>query len=121
MAYIEVNRENELLERKKKSNMTPEEKYTSIGDSLKGAQSGKLFGKPCFKIGGKAFVCFFQDEMVFKLTGPDHTEALSLEGSKLFDPSGKNRPMKEWVQVAYENSERWPQYAQSAMDYVARA
>lgn len=37
--------------------------------------------------------------MVFKLTGGIHQEALSLDGSQLFDPSGKKRRMKEWVQV----------------------
>jgi len=37
--------------------------------------------------------------MVFKLTDKIHADALSLDGSELFDPSGKKRPMKEWVQV----------------------
>ena len=48
-----------------------------------------MFGKPCFKINGKAFICFFQNEMVFKLTGENHSEALSFDGTQLFDPSGK--------------------------------
>lgn len=54
-----------------------------------------MFGKPCFKVNKKAFICFFQNEMVFKLFGEVHKDALSLDGSQLFDPSGKNRPMKE--------------------------
>ncbi|RYY63290.1 MAG: hypothetical protein EOO12_12645 [Chitinophagaceae bacterium] len=80
--------------------MTPEEnRFRAIGGALPGAESGQLFGKPCFKKGGKAFTCFFQNEMVFKLTGPAHAGALAVPGAKLFDPSGKGRPMKEWVQV----------------------
>jgi hypothetical protein len=80
--------------------MTPEEKrFSTIGSALEGAESGKLFGKSCFKRHGKAFLCFFQNEMVFKLTGPVHAEALAVPGAQLFDPSGKGRPMKEWVQV----------------------
>ena len=50
---------------------------------------------------------FFQNEMVFKLTGGFHNEVLSLDGSQLFDPSGKKRPMKELVQVPYEYKAKW--------------
>ena len=71
-----------------------------------------------FKINGKAFVCFFQNEMVFKLTGDTHQEALSLDGSQLFDPSGKKRPMKEWVQVPYNYKDKWDKFAKSAVKYV---
>jgi hypothetical protein len=99
--------------------MTKEEKlYTSTGQNLENAEQSQMFGKPCFKIGGKAFICFFQNEMVFKLTGESHSDALSLDGSQLFDPSGKKRPMKEWVQVPFEYSENWIEYAKSAMEYV---
>jgi hypothetical protein len=80
-----------------------------------------MFGKPCFKINGKAFVCFFQNEMVFKLSGDAHSEALNLSGSKLFDPSGKGRPMKEWVQVPGVHMEMWIQLAKKAFDYVDAA
>jgi hypothetical protein len=99
--------------------MTPEERlYQSIGQDLKGAEQSQLFGKPCFKTGGKAFISFFQNEMVFKLTGDSHTEALSLDGSQLFDPSGKKRAMKEWVQVSGHHSDKWPKFAKAALIYV---
>lgn len=101
--------------------MTKEKEfYLLVGQNLTLAEQGQLFGKPCFKIGGKAFVCFFQNEMVFKLTGETHSDALSLDGSQLFDPSGKKRPMKEWVQVPFDYSDNWAEYAQSAMEYVSR-
>ena len=100
--------------------MTKEETlYTSIGQKIKDAEQSQMFGKPCFKIKSKAFICFFQNEMVFKLTGDVHQEALSLKGSQLFDPSGKKRPMKEWVQVPFIHNEKWVQYAKAAMKYVA--
>lgn len=99
--------------------MTDEEKlYLSTGQKLKDAEQSQMFGKPCFKINGKAFICFFQNEMVFKLTGDTHKEALALDGSQLFDPSGKKRPMKEWVQVAAVYSGKWKKFAKEAMDYV---
>lgn len=100
--------------------MTKEEAlYVSIGQKLKGAEQSQMFGKPCFKTGGKAFVCFFENEMVFKLTGDTHKEALSLDGSQLFDPSGKKRAMKEWVQVSSDHQDKWPGFAKEAFDYVS--
>ncbi len=100
--------------------MTKEEAfYLSIGQNIKGAEQSQLFGKPCFKIGGKAFVCFFQNEMVFKLRGEVHRAALDLEGAKLFDPSRKKRAMKEWVQVPAAYLDDWTAYATSAMEYVS--
>ena len=99
--------------------MTKEEElYISIGQKLQEAEESQMFGKPCFKIGGKAFICFFQNEMVFKLTGEKHREALSLDGSQLFDPSGKKRPMKEWVQVSYDYKGKWEKFANEAMKYI---
>jgi len=41
-----------------------------------------------------------------------------LDGSKLFDPSGKYQPMKEWVQVPFDYIDRWSDFAQLAHDYV---
>lgn len=99
--------------------MTEQEKlYLSIGKKLKDAEQSQMFGKPCFKINGKAFICFFKNEMVFKLTGDIHKDALSLDGSQLFDPSGKKRPMKEWVQVSADYSDKWNKYAKEALKYV---
>ena len=99
--------------------MGKEEKfYIETGNAIKGAEESQMFGKPCFKINGKAFTSFFENCMVFKLTGDTHAEALKLKGAKLFDPSGKGRAMKEWVQVPYEHKTKWKTYAQAAMEYV---
>ncbi|GHM99271.1 hypothetical protein WSM22_07610 [Cytophagales bacterium WSM2-2] len=99
--------------------MTAEEKkFITTGEKIKGAEQGQLFGKPCFKINGKAFICFFQNEMVFKLTEDEHEEALGLKGAKLFDPSGKKRPMKEWVQVPGTYSSSWEKFAKASLKYV---
>jgi len=95
-----------------------EQLYLSTGKNIKEAEQSQMFGKPCFKIKGKAFISFFENEMVFKLTGYVHKEALNLEGSKLFDPSRKNRPMKEWVQVSGKHSDKWEMFALEACKYV---
>lgn len=95
-----------------------EELYLAIGQKIKNSEQSQLFGKPCFKINSKAFICFFHNCMVFKLKDDAHKEALSLDGSELFDPSGKKRPMKEWVQVPFNYSEKWEKFAKSTFDYV---
>lgn len=95
-----------------------EDLLISVGRKIDGAEQSQMFGKPCFKINGKAFLCFFQQAMVFKLNGDTHQEALSLEGSQLFDPSGRNRPMKEWVQVSFHHADKWEAFANEAVKYV---
>ena len=100
--------------------MTKQEKhFIQTGESIKDAVKSQLFGKPCFKTNGKAFCCFFQNEMVFKLTGDSHADALSLDSSQLFDPSGKGRPMKEWVQVPFDYKDKYEGFAKKAMAYVS--
>jgi hypothetical protein len=82
--------------------------------------SGKMFGMPCLKnSNGKAFAGYFEGAMVFKLGGDSHGEALALSGARLFDPSERGRPMKEWVVVPIEHVSRWLEFARDAFDYVA--
>jgi len=95
-----------------------EELFISTGQQLKGAEQSQMFGKPCFKVKGKAFMCLFEGDMVFKLTGDMHVEALALKGAQLFDPSGRKRPMKEWVQIPYTHNSKWKKFAEAAMQYV---
>ena len=98
-----------------------ETSFSEAGKAIKGAEQSQMFGKPCFKVKGKAFACLFENCMVFKLTGDAHKEALSLDGSELFDPSGKKRPMKEWVQVPFSYKSKWKIFAKAAFDYVKKA
>lgn len=92
--------------------------YLESANKIKGSEESQMFGKPCFKINGKAFVSFFENCMVFKLTGDAHKEALALKGAKLFDPSGKGRAMKEWVQVPFSSADKWGKLAKEAAAYV---
>ena len=99
--------------------MTQEEqKYLETGRAIDDAIESQMFGKPCFKINGKAFISFFNNNMVFKLTGLAHQKALSLPGALLFDPSGRNRPMKEWIEVPFTHSSEWNSLAFESWDYV---
>ncbi len=77
-----------------------------------------MFGKPALKDGnGKAFACLLDGAVAFRL-GRDttaHAAALGLTGAHLFDPSGKDRPMKDWVSVPPAHAARWPELAESAL------
>jgi hypothetical protein len=80
--------------------------------------AGQMFGKQCLKVGGKAFLALQGDVLAFKLGSPEHGKALSLPGSALWDPSGKGRPMKEWVAVPVSSSRSFKSLAKGALEYV---
>ena len=76
----------------------------------------QMMGMPALKRGGKLWVGFWKDEMVFKLTDEAERErALALEGAHLFDPGERDRPMKEWVVVPQAHAREWPQLAERAL------
>jgi hypothetical protein len=81
--------------------------------------TGKWFGKPCLKAGGKVFVVQWGRDLAFKLTGMAHSEALQVEGAHLFDPRGKGTAMKEWVQIPAAQSSVWSRFARLACEYVS--
>ena len=78
---------------------------------------GAMFGMPCAKVAGKAFMGSFDGGAVFKLDEPFRGQALALDGSTSFNPSG-NRPMREWVVVTREHEDRWSHFATAAIDKV---
>ena len=94
------------------------EKITDLLASTHEGIAGQMFGKKCIKINNKAGVALFKDFLVFKLPEKQHADAISLAGSELWDPSGKGRPMKEWVQLTMEHKEKFKEFAKASADYV---
>lgn len=99
-----------------------EKQYIEIGELFAekhGTSMGKMFGKQCLKTNNKAFAAFFMDDMVFKL-GQEEIFQLREKyiGSENWDPSGKNRPMKDWLQVPSEFKHDWKMLAEQALNYV---
>lgn len=77
-------------------------------------QRASMFGMPSVKRrGGKAFAGLYGDDMVFKLDGDAHAQALELDGAHLFEPMA-GRPMKAWVQVPPAHEGRWLELARAA-------
>lgn len=97
--------------------------YAAIVADLaaRGVVSAAMFGKPGLKAGRTAFGCLLGDAMAFKLGAgtPAHAAALALPGAVLFDPSGRDRPFKDWVQVPVAHADAWPGLAAAALDAVA--
>jgi hypothetical protein len=102
------------------SPMDAQARYDEIVDDLvfrnPDVATAKMMGMPCVKSGGKMVAGFFEGTMVFKLPDVEEREqALALEGTQLFDPGGRGRPMKEWVQVPETHAHDWPRLAELAL------
>jgi TfoX/Sxy family transcriptional regulator of competence genes len=100
--------------------MDAQARYTEIADDLVArnadVQTTQMMGMPSLKHGGKLFAGLWHDTMAFKLTDPkQHEAALAIEGAQLFDPSGRGRPMKEWVQVPAAHAAEWSRLAELAL------
>ena len=98
-------------------------RYDEIVDDLVAQNDGvtatTMMGMPSVKRNGKLVAGFAPgaEAMTFKLTDPAaHADALALEGAELFDPSGRGRPMKAWVQVPVRHADRWPELARRALE-----
>ncbi|MFY0673020.1 MAG: hypothetical protein JXQ87_06425 [Bacteroidia bacterium] len=96
--------------------------YEKIGSELEishKVNTGQMFGKPCIKANGKAFAAFFKDEMVFKIGREEAYLIINkYPGAQLWDPSGKKRPMKDWLQVPNAFSSDWNKLALQALNFI---
>ena len=93
--------------------------FDEIGQGLTGKKRSSMFGVPCFKIGRKPFISFYQQAIVCKLRGAANEEAISLSGATYFKPMADGKAMTNWVQIPYVHAERWPYFATLAYEEVA--
>ncbi|WP_035804655.1 hypothetical protein [Kitasatospora mediocidica] len=102
--------------------MTPDALFDDLATDLAplGATAGTMFGKRALKAHGKAFACLKDDRLAFRLGdgSPEHAAALTLDDAELFDPSGKERPFKDWVAVPAALATQWPLLAEAALRTV---
>ena len=102
--------------------MEARERYDELVDDLcarnDDVEPSQMMGMPCVKRSGKMVAGFSRsaEAMVFKLPDPDaHARALALDGARLFDPSGKGQPFKEWVVVPAAHAGEWEAFAHDAL------
>jgi hypothetical protein len=93
--------------------MTLAENYfLALSNEILDVKLGKMFGALCMKTpNGKAAAMFWKDNLVVKLGDDAHSEALSLDGAKLFEPM-EGRPMKGWVQIPFDYKSKWKLFAE---------
>ncbi|MFK7806401.1 MAG: hypothetical protein AB8F74_01245 [Saprospiraceae bacterium] len=86
---------------------------------IEGAEVGQMFGKQCGKLNKKAFVAFYEEDMVFRI-GREAIEELLTQYSSAqnWDPSGKGRAMKDWIQVPETFKGDWKQLTRSSADFL---
>ena len=97
--------------------------FEGLGADLAGAGvvMGKMFGASSLLLNKKALACLNGDKVAFKLgkNTPAHARALALPGAELFDPSGMNRPFKDWVELPLSLQSEWPSFAEAALQTAA--
>src|SRR5207253_506889 len=85
--------------------------FTELTQEVPDVKPGKMFGALCMKTpNGKSAAMFWKDNIVVKLDEDNLQEALSLEGTKLFEPM-EGKPMKEWVQIPFHHKDKWKRFA----------
>jgi hypothetical protein len=85
----------------------------------KGAEKALMFGKQCMKYRGNGFMAFFDGDIVLKLSGQSREDALKLKDSRLWDPSGQGRAMKEWVHIPAAHADKWENLAKKSIEYIS--
>ena len=72
-----------------------------------------MFGCRTLLVGNKMVACLYHGDLAVRLgrTDPVYDIALALPGSKLWDPTRRERPFRDWVLVSGTESERWAELA----------
>jgi hypothetical protein len=78
----------------------------------------QMMGMPALKLGGKLFGGRSGADLVLRI-GRERADELIAEGrGSAFDPSGRDRPMKDWVMLGAP-SDDWRALAQEAKEHLA--
>jgi hypothetical protein len=83
-----------------------------------------MFGMPALKVGGKAFAGLWEKQLIVKVGAPRTQELLKAKAGGSFDPSGRGRPMKEWIAIkepAAQAKKKWLTLAEEAQAFVGHA
>jgi TfoX/Sxy family transcriptional regulator of competence genes len=95
--------------------------YDSLVDELTAdptVSAAKMMGMPSLKVGSKMFGGSFDGNLVVKLGRERADELIAAGEATPFDPSGRNRPMKDWAQLG-EGQGDWLALAEEAKAFVA--
>ncbi|WP_320670449.1 hypothetical protein [Patulibacter defluvii] len=83
-----------------------------------GAVAGALFGMRAAKLGTKVFAGLFGDALVVRLGADEVERRIAAGEGGPFDPSGRGRPMKDWL-VSAAAADAWAPLAAAALAVTA--
>jgi hypothetical protein len=92
--------------------------FNLISTKIDGAQLGENYGLPSISWKSKPFICYDKHFMIFRLSESKFEEALSLEGSRFFNPRDYEKPMKDWIQIPYRYRNKWKEFVEDAATYI---
>lgn len=98
--------------------MEAEDLFDQIGELIAQKKRSSMFGVPCYKVGRRPFMMFYDGQLVCKLFGQVHEEAMLLKGTSLFNPRANDKPMGNWVQFPSIHSDKWESFAKLAYSFV---
>ncbi|HMJ35818.1 MAG TPA: hypothetical protein VK501_18080 [Baekduia sp.] len=83
-----------------------------------GVERAVWFGAPAAKVEGKIFLAVFDGTLVARVGAEECDDRVLSGHGERFDPSGKGRSMKDWLQTSLEPAD-WPELAQAALAFSA--
>ncbi|MBX2871564.1 MAG: hypothetical protein KTR30_05675 [Saprospiraceae bacterium] len=95
--------------------------YEFIRDKLckeDGVAIGKMMSAPAIKCKGKVFTFFHNEKMTFKLGKDFEPEEEGLQNCSFLSPFKNKPPMRAWVNVPFEEKDRWEDLARLALDKI---
>ena len=95
-----------------------EETFLGFLDNAEKAdiEQGNFFGFQALKHQGKTFVILSGAHLVFRLDEDLRKEALTLAGSSLWNPYGREK--HNWVQLSVEQTELWKYFFDEALRLI---
>jgi TfoX/Sxy family transcriptional regulator of competence genes len=97
--------------------MTGDEEYRRVVEELLDTDphinQTQMMGMPSLKAGGKLFAGFSQNALVVKVGRDRAAELIGSGRGEPFDPSGRDRPMRDWVVLSLP-ADDWSELVQEA-------
>ena len=92
--------------------------FKHLAAEIPDVKEGRIFGTDCITThNGKPAAMFWKDNVVVKLKGEHLKEAMSLDGSKQFEPM-EGKPLREWIQIPFEHKDKWKKYVLLSIELV---
>ena len=105
--------------------MSPEERFEDLVDEFTGLPGitppGTTggFGRTALRVDGRIFAMFVRGQLVLKLPKARVDELIDGGHGTRFD-ANKGMPMKEWLALAANSPQPWPELAREALAFVGK-